>query len=162
MAKAIEHGKEWFNVRLTLAERETVKMHANRESLSMADSLADLLEFSILTTKQLIMQEEEETRKSTIDSSLTILLHIMYPTEGPLSSFDGTEKGMIASMLLDTLDLGVHIVKHARKQGENIHGMERQDEGMGTSVPTVSIDGRGNDNVRGSGGPCSSTGQVQE
>lgn len=154
MAKVVMHDPECFNVRLTRVEKETVKRHADRESLTMDESVADLLEHSIITIGQLMEQEEEETIHSLPDSSLTILLHIAYPTEGPLSSFNGMEKRMIASMLLDALELGVHIVRHTHRQGESIHGMERQNEGVGASVPTIPIDGRGNDNVRGSGGPC--------
>lgn len=142
-------------------EWETVALHATREGIAYTEAVADMVERILSVLSGEFMHEEAESRRTHTEDSLTIMLHVMYPKEGPLSVFDGTEKGLIACMLLETLDLGVHTVRHSRNLMEKCNGMERKDEGVGACKPSIPVNGRGESNLPGSGGPGSAEREVQ-
>lgn len=162
MAQVLSENNNVFTIGLDLAEMDTLRMHASREGLSLADAMADVVDGALALLSSSFVKEEADARRPHTEDSLTILLHIMYPKEGPLSVFDGTEKGLIATMLLETLDLGVATVRHSRRIMEISHELERKNEGMGSGVPAIPVNGRGVDNVRSSGGTAIVEGEVQE
>lgn len=126
-----------FDVTLDEDEMQTVLLHSTRESLTMANGLADLLERSFIDFAQALESEEFDNAKHHTDDSLTIMLHVGYPKEGPLSTFDGTEKGLIAKSLLECLDICIQAIKYNRHLQENINVVERKDEGMGTGESPI-------------------------
>lgn len=147
-------------VQLDSVEAHTLNLHAARNGLILSDALADLIERGLACVAMEMEQEESESRNKHTEDSLTIMLHIMYPKEGPLSVFDGTEKGLVASLLLDTLDVAMHSIRHTRNMMEKLHVVEREDEGVGTGKPSIPVNRRGESDLRRSVGPDSDGGQV--
>ena len=161
MAKVMHASKNVVQVTLDRQEVETLRYHCQREQLSLDEGMEDIIELAMGRKLLEIRKEEEQASETHIEDSLTIMLHVMYPKSGPLSTFDGTDKGMVAALLLETLDVAVHTVMHSKRMEEMLHVMERKNEGMGSGESAIPQHGRSSNHVHSGGGPGSVEGQVQ-
>jgi hypothetical protein len=161
MAKTLCVSQREFKLELDRDELSMVKLHREREGLDWGEALADIVEHALATLATDIDREEKEARGTHTEESCTIMLHIMYPVSGPLSKLDATDKGLIASLLLETLNFAVSTAMHSHRMEETVHGMERKDERVGSGESAIPQHGRGVNHVHGSGGPGSAQGEVQ-
>ena len=161
MAKTLCVSQREFKLELDRDELAMVKLHRDRENLDWGEAFADIVEHALATLATDIDREEKEARGTHTEESCTIMLHVMYPSTGPLSQLDGTDKGLIATMLLETLNLGVSTVMQSKRLEEIVHGMERKDERVGSGESAIPKHGRGVNHVHGSGGPGPAQGEVQ-
>lgn len=62
----------------------------------------------------------------------TIGINLDWPTEGPISEFTESDKRFVALMLHHTLWVTLATVLDEKTIERREHGLEREDEGMGT------------------------------
>ena len=107
MAKVSMREDEALIVVLDYLELETVGMHGKRETLSVTDAMADLVEYVIGQKRCEICQEEDDAVACQSEGAPAIGIDIKYPKEGPLSLFTHGEKEYLMARLRVALSEGL-------------------------------------------------------
>ncbi len=97
-------------VTLDAVELETVGMHGKRESLSVTDAMADLVEYVIGHKRCEICTEEKGADSCTDPSSGSIDVHLKWPKRGPYGYLDKEDQQFVADMITASLEDALSIV----------------------------------------------------
>ena len=128
-----------MSVTLDATETDTVRLHAARNELSVTDAFADIVERGILSVQDDVVREEHEARGEHCVIPDMVGFTINWAKSGPCAAFGDKEIRFIESVMAMSLReaLTVCLYKMSQKGVDNV--LEREDEGMGTGEPPLSV-----------------------
>jgi len=138
MAQVTVLGDVEYVVSVDATEADTVRLHAVRNELSPAGSMADIVERGFLDVQDEIVKEEQEARGEHCVIPDMVGFTINWAKSGPYAAFGDKEIRFIESVMAMSLReaLTVCLYKMSQKGIDNV--VEREDKGMGTGEPPVS------------------------
>ena len=158
MAGIKDDGKGVTEVTLTSEERKALTEHGKRWDVSLVDVLTHIIDDGVNHLYPLGGMSDKIKADRQREEAATVALHVVYPTVGPLSNFSGDEKGFVAGLLIETLNVALSSIMTQRKIERIVDGMERANQGMGSGFTAIPIDGRGLLELLRRWGPDSSEG----
>lgn len=100
-------------------EWETIGMHGKRETLSLVDALADLVEYAIGQKRCEICQEEHDAVECQSEEARTVGIDLRYPKKGPLALLSEAEREYLYSHIMAALGEGVTSILIRHSSGGN-------------------------------------------
>lgn len=138
MASCAMRMDEALIVGLDATELETLRLHAEREGLSVTDAMADLVEYVLHTKACEICQEEKEARLCPDAVMGMVDIELKWPTSGPYAIFGEADKQFAASVLAMSLREALCVILYKKGYEGKYNVVEREDEGNGTGEHPVS------------------------
>ena len=128
-----------LSVTLDATETDTVRLHAARNELSVTDAFADIVERGILEVADEVIREGKEARGESCAVPDRVGFTMHWATDGPYAGLNDADKLFVSSVMAMSLReaLTVVLYKKAQKGTQNV--VEREDEGMGTGEPPLSV-----------------------
>jgi hypothetical protein len=115
-ADVMHDGKVIFA--LDPVEQDTVRLHSDRNSLSLSNALADIVERGLQSVAEEILQESADTTLCPDACMGMVTCSIQWPTDGPYCVFDEADKKFAASVLAMSLREALTVMLYKKMNKE--------------------------------------------
>ena len=128
-----------MSVMLDAIETDTVRRHAARNEVSVTDAFADIVERGILSVVDEVIHEEKEARGKPCAIPDMVGFTLNWASTGPYAMLNDDDIRFVEACVAMSIReaLTVVLYKKAQKGTQNV--VEREDEGMGTGEPPLSV-----------------------
>lgn len=131
MAKVLECGTGSGYLLLNDSEIQAIARFAQMEEAEFDATLSEIVTGAVGHIIACTRDDADLLAVAEVAGKSSVTLIINYPADGKYSQFDGTDKGFVARLLMETLDMAVSTVLATRRYLEITNVVERKGEGNG-------------------------------
>ena len=121
-----------LSVTLDATETDTVRLHAERNGLSVTDAFADIVERGILDVTDEIIREEKEARGEPCVVPDMVGFTLNWASTGPYAMLNDDDIRFVEACVAMSLREALTVVLYKKSQKGTHNVLEREDEGNGS------------------------------